>query len=140
MELESSDPFFSSGACGRMAENLLYQPDVHSDLENPLRTGTTMLIRRRAPLFSLTGLRFFAASYVILFHTRLGRSLAGYGYSHAGRFMMSGWILATLLKLSLADIYIFSDCPSYSGHGAGMQSSAFRFHFSASTEWNGRRD
>jgi len=79
-----------------MADKLMDQSDVRAQWETPVRTDATMLTRHRAPLFSLTGLRFFAASYVILFHTRLGSSLVEHGYQHAGRFMMNSYSAVTL--------------------------------------------
>jgi len=44
----------------------------------------------------LTGVRFFAASYVIVLHTRAGAVLAKHGFIHLGRFLQNGYLAVPL--------------------------------------------
>jgi peptidoglycan/LPS O-acetylase OafA/YrhL len=69
-------------------------------------SDTPRLTRHRPPLNALTGIRFFAAVYVVVFHTRVAAFLGNRGFGHAANFfangylavplffMLSGWILA----------------------------------------------
>jgi peptidoglycan/LPS O-acetylase OafA/YrhL len=64
------------------------------------------LTRRRAPLKALTGVRFFASAWVVLFHTRLTAVLVDHGWHRTSNFfgcaylaiptffLLSGFILA----------------------------------------------
>lgn len=55
-----------------------------------------VLTRHRPPLHALTGLRFFAAFYVIILHTRLGVTLLSHGFHLAGTFVGNGYLAVTL--------------------------------------------
>jgi peptidoglycan/LPS O-acetylase OafA/YrhL len=44
----------------------------------------------------LTGVRFFAASYVIVLHTRAGVALTNRGFAHLGRFLENGYLAVPL--------------------------------------------
>jgi peptidoglycan/LPS O-acetylase OafA/YrhL len=62
----------------------------------PAAPRAPLLTRHRAPLHALTGLRFFAAAYVIMFHTRLGPGLNSRGFHLAGNFVLNGYLAVTL--------------------------------------------
>ena len=55
-----------------------------------------ILTRHRSPLGALTGLRFFAASYVIIFHTRLSTMFYDRGLGAAGNFISNGYLAVPL--------------------------------------------
>jgi peptidoglycan/LPS O-acetylase OafA/YrhL len=54
------------------------------------------LTKHRGPLLPLTGVRFFAASYVIVLHTRAGAVLTNHGFVHLGRFLENGYLAVPL--------------------------------------------
>jgi peptidoglycan/LPS O-acetylase OafA/YrhL len=54
------------------------------------------LTKHRGPLLPLTGVRFFAASYVIILHTRAGAVLTNHGFVHLGRFLENGYLAVPL--------------------------------------------
>ena len=57
-----------------------------------------LTVHRRA-LKAITGIRFFAAFYVVLFHTRMGRSMAEHGMVRAGYFFGNGYLAVPLFFL-----------------------------------------
>ncbi len=62
--------------------------------------GTAMqLTRHRRPLNALTGIRFFAAMYVVVFHSRVGSFLLERGHPAAGRFFLNGFLAVPLFFL-----------------------------------------
>ena len=54
------------------------------------------LTKHRGALLPLTGVRFFAATYVIVLHTRLGAVLTDRGFVHMGRFIENGYLAVPL--------------------------------------------
>jgi peptidoglycan/LPS O-acetylase OafA/YrhL len=69
-----------------------------------------ILTRHRSPLNSLTGLRFFAASFVILFHTRLSVLLAGKGFHAAANFVGNGYLAVPLFFMLSGYILAYNYC------------------------------
>ena len=61
-------------------------------------TPGELTVHRRA-LKAITGVRFFAAFYVVLFHTRMGRSMAEHGMVRAGYFFGNGYLAVPLFFL-----------------------------------------
>lgn len=57
------------------------------------------LTAHRRPLHALTGIRFFAAFYVVIFHTRTGQVLYEHGHHAAGNFFISGYLAVPLFFL-----------------------------------------
>ena len=57
------------------------------------------LTAHRRALKALTGIRFFAAFYVVIFHTRVGQSLQAHGLSAAGNFFVNGYLAVPLFFL-----------------------------------------
>ena len=55
-----------------------------------------VLTRHLTPLYALTGLRFFAASYVIILHSRLNLVLLAHGYYSLSRLVSNGYLAVTL--------------------------------------------
>jgi peptidoglycan/LPS O-acetylase OafA/YrhL len=53
----------------------------------------------RRSLKPLTGLRFFAAFYVVVFHTRTGQNLHDHGHYAIGNFFLSGYLAVPLFFL-----------------------------------------
>ena len=64
-----------------------------------LRAGPSELTARRRPLKALTGIRFFAAFYVVIFHSRVGATLFEHGHHAAGNFFLSGYLAVPLFFL-----------------------------------------
>ena len=67
--------------------------------EVALRAGPSELTAHRRSLKALTGIRFFAAFYVVVFHTRVGAVLYSHGYHGAGNFFFSGYLAVPLFFL-----------------------------------------
>ncbi len=61
--------------------------------------SSRQLTRHRLPLGALTGIRFFAAFYVVVFHTRTGRTLYDHGWRAAGNFFTNGYLAVPLFFL-----------------------------------------
>lgn len=57
------------------------------------------LTAHRAPMPALTGLRFFAAAYVVLFHSHLSSALKESGWPAAGQFLANGSFAVLLFFL-----------------------------------------
>ena len=64
-----------------------------------LEVAPRELTAHRRPLNALTGIRFFAAFYVVIFHTRVGAVLQGHGYKAAGNFFTNGYLAVPLFFL-----------------------------------------
>ena len=64
-----------------------------------LRAQETGLTTHRSPLKALTGIRFFAAFYVVLFHSRLPVVLRRQGMTMTGNFMSNGYLAVPLFFL-----------------------------------------
>lgn len=64
-----------------------------------LRAAPSELTTHRSPLLALTGIRFVAAFYVVLFHSRVGATLLGRGHLAAGNFFQSGYLAVPLFFL-----------------------------------------
>lgn len=62
----------------------------------PETSSTPVLTRHRRPLPALTGLRFFAASYVVVFHTRVSSALLQAGHPFASLFFRNGYLAVAL--------------------------------------------
>lgn len=69
-------------------------PETTQATERP--HSPPVLTRHRSTLLALTGLRFFAASYVIVFHTRLAGICDQRGLHALGRFFSNGYTAVTL--------------------------------------------
>ncbi len=80
------------------------------------------LTRHRRPLPALTGLRFFAASYVVIFHTRVATLLLDHGHRFAGRFFRNGYLAVALFFILSGFILAYT----YRGQ-MGAQRAATRF-------------
>jgi len=57
------------------------------------------LTAHRRSLKALTGIRFFAAFYVVVFHTRVGQILNDRGFHAAGNFFANGYLAVPLFFL-----------------------------------------
>jgi peptidoglycan/LPS O-acetylase OafA/YrhL len=92
-----------------MANNL--PPDV------ALHPEPSGLTRHRPPLNALTGIRFFAAWYVVFFHTRLSANLLEHHHALAGNFLANGFLAVPLFFLLSGFILAYT----YHGqiHGPG---------------------
>jgi peptidoglycan/LPS O-acetylase OafA/YrhL len=64
-----------------------------------LQAGPIALTTHRRSLKPLTGIRFFAAFYVVVYHTRVGTSLYQHGHHAAGNFFLSGFLAVPLFFL-----------------------------------------
>jgi peptidoglycan/LPS O-acetylase OafA/YrhL len=64
-----------------------------------LQAGPRELTTHRRPLKPLTGIRFFAAFYVVVFHSRTGQSLYDSGHHALGNFLFSGYLAVPLFFL-----------------------------------------
>jgi peptidoglycan/LPS O-acetylase OafA/YrhL len=60
---------------------------------------STQLTFHRRPLKALTGIRFLAAVYVVIYHTKLGATLAEHGHIAAGHLFMSGYLAVAMFFL-----------------------------------------
>jgi peptidoglycan/LPS O-acetylase OafA/YrhL len=65
----------------------------------PLRKAGIELTGHRRSLNALTGIRFLAAAYVVVYHTKIGPALAAHGHLAAGNFFMSGYLAVALFFL-----------------------------------------
>jgi peptidoglycan/LPS O-acetylase OafA/YrhL len=61
-----------------------------------LHAAPRALTAHRTPLPALTGLRFFAALHVIVFHTTMKTTLLARGQIYAGNFLSNGFLAVTL--------------------------------------------
>ena len=59
----------------------------------------TSLTRHRTSLRALTGIRFLAAAYVVIFHTTLGPRLVQQGHALTGNFFENGFLAVALFFL-----------------------------------------
>ena len=59
-------------------------------------SGTPALTAHRRSLGALTGIRFFAAFYVVIFHTRIGTLFHEHGLHPLGFFFQNGFLAVTL--------------------------------------------
>ena len=64
-----------------------------------LQAAPSELTAHRRSLKALTGIRFFAAFYVVVFHTRVGQVLSEHGFHAAGNFFASGYLAVPLFFL-----------------------------------------
>ncbi len=78
-----------------------------------------LTIHRKA-LKALTGIRFWAALYVVIFHSRVGASLSASGHSAAGNFFRNGY-LAVPLFFVLSGFIL-----AYTYHGQIEQPGSYR--------------
>lgn len=67
--------------------------------EVALEAVPTELTAHRRPLNALTGIRFFAAFYVVAFHTRIGQVLSDRGLHAAANFFANGYLAVPLFFL-----------------------------------------
>lgn len=69
-------------------------------IERTERVGPLLeLTAHRRTLKALTGVRFFAALYVVFYHTKLGPTLLEKGHPAVGHFFMSGYLAVSLFFL-----------------------------------------
>jgi len=80
------------------------------------------LTRHRPALHALTGIRFFAASYVVLLHTRLAEGLRLHGFSLVSNFFANGFLAVPLFFLLSGWILAYT----YRGQ---IETSSDRVHF-----------
>jgi peptidoglycan/LPS O-acetylase OafA/YrhL len=64
-----------------------------------LQAAPSELTAHRRSLKALTGIRFFAAFYVVVFHTRVGQVLGDHGLHAAGNFFLNGYLAVPLFFL-----------------------------------------
>jgi peptidoglycan/LPS O-acetylase OafA/YrhL len=64
-----------------------------------LQPAPAELTAHRRPLKALTGIRFFAAFYIVVFHSRVGEILSKHGHSAAGNFFRNGFLAVPLFFL-----------------------------------------
>jgi peptidoglycan/LPS O-acetylase OafA/YrhL len=64
-----------------------------------LLAAPAALTARRRPLHALTGIRFFAAIFVVVFHTRASATLKEHGLIAAGNFFANGYLAVPLFFL-----------------------------------------
>jgi peptidoglycan/LPS O-acetylase OafA/YrhL len=69
------------------------------DQKNPLQTASRDLTGHRRPLHALTGIRFFAALYVVVFHSRISALLMNRGLYVPGNFFANGYLAVPLFFL-----------------------------------------
>src|SRR5580704_229334 len=69
---------------------------VAAPVPTSLRDAPRALTAHRTPLPALTGLRFFAALHVIIFHTTIKTTLLARGHTYAGNFLSNGFLAVTL--------------------------------------------
>lgn len=67
--------------------------------EVALQAGASELTAHRRSLKALTGIRFFAAFYVVVFHTRVGQLLLDHHLNAAGNFFLNGYLAVPLFFL-----------------------------------------
>jgi peptidoglycan/LPS O-acetylase OafA/YrhL len=65
----------------------------------PFRKAAVELTGHRRSLNALTGIRFLAAAYVVVYHTKLGSALVERGHLAAGNFFMNGYLAVSLFFL-----------------------------------------
>jgi peptidoglycan/LPS O-acetylase OafA/YrhL len=85
-------------------------------------TQERILTRHRSPLGALTGLRFFAASYVIIFHSRLAVVFGAHGFHLASNFFGNGYLAVPLFFMLSGFILAYN----YRGQ-IGTLNQTFRF-------------
>ncbi len=76
-------------------------PDASPALEATpkLKPRRSELTAHRPPLQALTGIRFFAATYVVVFHTRFAEVARAHVSNAAGNFFASGYLAVPLFFL-----------------------------------------
>jgi len=85
----------SSAITESAQEGLSVLADLPRTIQAP-GTENQILTCHRSPLAALTGLRFFAASYVIVFHTRLSTMFYNRDLKAAGNFISNGYLAVPL--------------------------------------------
>jgi peptidoglycan/LPS O-acetylase OafA/YrhL len=75
------------------------------------------LTGHRRSLSALTGIRFLAAAYVVVYHTKLGSALVEHGHLAAGNFFMSGYLAVSLFFLLSGFILAYTYAGQMSGPG-----------------------
>jgi peptidoglycan/LPS O-acetylase OafA/YrhL len=75
------------------------------------------LTGHRRSLNALTGIRFLAAAYVVVYHTKLGPALVERGHLAAGNFFMSGYLAVALFFLLSGFILAYTYAGQISGPG-----------------------
>jgi peptidoglycan/LPS O-acetylase OafA/YrhL len=70
-------------------------------VKEQIQLGTALpdLTGHRPSLGALTGIRFFAAMYVVLFHSRVGAIVKGHGFTAAGNLVQNGFLAVPLFFL-----------------------------------------
>ena len=90
-------------------------------------TAAIPLTRHRPPLFALTGLRFFAAAYVVTFHTRIAAVCLTAGFPHLSRFFRNGYLAVSLFFILSGFILAYTYRGQISGKGALVRFWEARF-------------
>jgi peptidoglycan/LPS O-acetylase OafA/YrhL len=83
----------------------------------PLRKAGIELTGHRRSLNALTGIRFLAAAYVVVYHTKIGPSLVEHGHLAAGNFFMSGYLAVALFFLLSGFILAYTYAGQIGGPG-----------------------
>jgi peptidoglycan/LPS O-acetylase OafA/YrhL len=83
----------------------------------PLRKAGIELTGHRRSLNALTGIRFLAAAYVVVYHTKIGPALVEHGHLAAGNFFMSGYLAVALFFLLSGFILAYTYAGQISGPG-----------------------
>jgi len=80
------------------------------------------LTRHRRSLSALTGIRFFAAFLVVIFHSRVGAVLTGHGLPYAGNFFANCYMAVTLFFILSGFILAYT-------YRSQIETSRHRLHF-----------
>jgi peptidoglycan/LPS O-acetylase OafA/YrhL len=83
----------------------------------PFRNAAIELTGHRRSLHALTGIRFLAAAYVVVYHTKFGPALVDRGQLAAGNFFMSGYLAVALFFLLSGFILAYTYAGQISGPG-----------------------
>jgi peptidoglycan/LPS O-acetylase OafA/YrhL len=83
----------------------------------PLIKAGMELTGHRRSLNALTGIRFLAAAYVVVYHTKIGPGLIEHGHRAAGNFFMSGYLAVALFFLLSGFILAYTYAGQISGRG-----------------------
>jgi peptidoglycan/LPS O-acetylase OafA/YrhL len=83
----------------------------------PFKKAAIELTGHRSSLNALTGIRFLAAAYVVVYHTKLGPALVERGHRVAGNFFMSGYLAVALFFLLSGFILAYTYAGQISGPG-----------------------
>ena len=85
--------------------------------QNTLQAEPAELTAHRPSLNALTGVRFFAAIYVVAFHTRIGAQCLSDGHRAAGYFFLNGFLAVPMFFLLSGFILAYTYAGQLKGPG-----------------------